>query len=242
MLFGNADAPPGRAPARPARRRGARRRTRATRRAVVPPLLDEVVAAQHGDRSGVGPGPPLQAAHDQAERGARRRRRRRSARTSAWSRSSRPVRGSIGVAVLGDGQRHDPGGRRREGVEHGVGLAGSDERAGVHGGDDDAGAVRGDLDAPRSAGPARAAHRPPPRSGSRRRGCPTGRPARPAPARCTRPGGRGGSCRARGGRSRSRTPRAGAGVRRPGVLRLVSRIHAGHQSVMEPSRRRATGR
>lgn len=217
-------------------------------------VADEVVAAQDRHRPGVQAQAALQTAHDPPDRGPR---------GSVPAQVRPDVRGveveTMGarrerVAVFRDGQGDDGRGGRRQRVEHVLRLLRRHQRAGVHGGDRDPGALRGDLHD--RVAQVLLPHRP----------CHVRRPAgHPENA----PGAVG--VRQRGGRvhglvgavevaeSEVHDPGAGRGGRPrpgPGGGRLPAQARQGgrcrcrcrrghgrgHQSVIEPSRRRATGR
>ena len=192
--------------------------------------------------------PALQAADDLADAWcAAVRRRGEVGLDGAGSRSRRAGARGVGVAVFGDGQGDDPRspGRAMAPTTR-VRVAGRPRGLRCA----PAGTVTRDpsgrdLDDACSGGPGRACASATARGAAGdAEDAPRSVGARPARRRCRRPGGRGGSCRVRGARCRCSAARAGAAMRRRERGRREEAAvvgHRRHQSVMEPSRRRATG-
>nr|WP_255676108.1 hypothetical protein [Pseudonocardia sp. ICBG1142] len=109
-------------------------------------VAEQVVAAQHGDGSRAGAGPVQQPTGDQADRGAR------SGVTAQVGADTGVVEVEPAgdrverVAVLGHRERDDPGAGGGQRGQHRVRLPGGDPHPGVHGRDDGALPRRGDLD------------------------------------------------------------------------------------------------
>ena len=225
--------------------RGQGRHELADQPARVLAVREQVVAAEHGDRGRVVAQPQLQAAHDPAERRARRPVAAQVRPHGGGVEVEAVGAGGVGVAVLGDRQGDDGRAGRRDGGGHRVRLPVGDQHAGVHRGHGHPRAVGRDLH--HGVAQVLGAHRV--RDG--------GRAARDTedPPRPVGVGQRGGGVDGLVGAVEVAQPEVhdpglghgaavqeGGGGQGRGAKGGRWREHSGHQSVMEPSRRRATGR